>query len=544
MFSLKITTGDQEVKTYEFTKAAVTVGRETQNDIVLDDLRVSRHHLLFQAEAKTLRVTDLNSGNGTLLNGQRMEIHAARQLTAGDRIKLGSTEIEVLDIDTMRLTQADQGLQPLLTKLPSQIYETVVSWSDKSAATLTKELLQAELEKKARVLKLFYELSQKLGTVLSEQDIYEHVLVAVLNVTPAVRVVILMKDEDGDFLPRAMRWRPDFPSANLEFPISQTVLTRVASQRAGLLLAEIGKDPLPYAAHSLLLTGTRSVIASPIVASNELVGMIYADLQDPIQRFTADDLELLNTVAIQAGLAVNTATAHERLQRQAAARTRFERFLPPSVVDAVMRGTGALKLGGTRQQITVLFADVRGFTTLSEERPPEEIVEMLNRYFSLASDIIFRHDGTLDKYIGDGLFAFFGAPYEDPLHPLKAVRAAWELQQALGAFNESLQRDHLPTVSVGIGINTGAALVGYIGSEKRTDYTAIGDTVNTAARLESMARAQQIIVSADTAELIADEFIFCSLGSTALKGKAQPLEIAEIIGLRDAAYQLGRTTNI
>ncbi len=535
MFSLKITTGDQRVRNYEFTKAAVTVGRETENDIVLDDLRVSRHHLLFQLEQDTLRVTDLNSGNGTFLNGQRMEIHSAVKLEEGNRVKLGSTEIEILDVTTARLTQADQGLQPLLQKLPSQIYETVVGWGDKPATTITRELLQIELEKKARILKLFYELSLKFGAVLSEQEIYEHVLTAVLTVTPAVRVVILMKDEDGDYLPTAMRWRADFPAANLELPISQTVLTRVASQRAGLLLAEIGKDAMPYAAHSLLLTGTRSVIASPILASNELVGMIYADLQDVTQRFEADDLELLNTIAIQAGLAVNTAKAHDRLQQQAAARTRFERFLPPSVVDAVMRGTGALKLGGVRQNISVLFADIRGFTSLSETRPPEEIVEMLNRYFSLASEIIFHHDGTLDKYIGDGLFAFFGAPYEDSQHPLKAARAAWELQQALAAFNESLQRDLLPAVSVGIGINTGTALVGYIGSEKRTDYTAIGDTVNIAARLDSMAKGGQILVSETTSQLIGHEFVFRPLGSTPLKGKAHPLPIAEIVAVREGA---------
>ncbi len=533
MYSLKITTGDHRVRNYEFTKAAATVGRETENEIVLDDLRVSRHHLLFQLEQDILRVTDLNSGNGTFLNSQRMEIHTALRLKEGDRVKLGSTEIEILDVETARLTQADQGLQPLLQKLPSEIYSTVVSWGETPAAALTKELLKIELEKKARVLKLFYELSLKLGAVLSEQEIYEHVLTAVLSVTPAVRVVILMKDEDGDYLPTAMRWRADYPLASRELPISQTVLTRVASTRAGLLLGEISKDALPYAAHSLLLTGTRSVIASPILASNELVGMIYADLQDVMQRFEADDLELLNAVAIQAGLAVNTATAHERLQQQAAARTRFERFLPPSVVDAVMRGTGALKLGGVRQNISVLFADIRGFTSLSETRPPEEIVEMLNRYFTLASEIIFQHDGTLDKYIGDGLFAFFGAPYEDSQHPLKAVRAAWELQQALASFNESLQRDLLPAVSVGIGINTGAALVGYIGSEKRTDYTAIGDTVNIAARLESLAKPNQILVSEATSQLIGNEFIFRPLGSTPLKGKAQPLPIAEIVGLRE-----------
>jgi adenylate cyclase len=539
MISLKITTGDHRTQNYEFKRATATVGRETDNDIVLDDLRVSRHHLLFQMEQEVLRVTDLNSGNGTFVNEQRLEMHTARRLQDGDVVRAGSCEIVVQDIETARLTIADQGLQPLLTRLPSEIYETRIASGDALAnAALTKQSLQAALDNKARILKLFYELSLKLGTVLTEQEIYEHIMTAVLNVTPAVRVVILMKDEDGDYLPTAMRWRPDYPVESRQLPISQTVLTRVASQRAGLLLAEIGQQS--YAAHSLMLTGTRSVIASPILASNELVGMIYADLQDPIQRFTADDLELLNTIAIQAGLAVNTSQAHERLQSQAAARMRFERFLPPSVVDAVMRGTESLKLGGKRQDITVLFADVRGFTTLSEQRAPEEIVEILNRYFTLASELIFQYGGTLDKYIGDGLFAFFGAPYADPEHPLKAARAAWALQQALAEFNQSLQRDQLPEIAVGIGINTGAALVGYIGSEKRTDYTAIGDAVNIAARLESIAPPGKIIISAPTSQCIGHEFLFRQLGETPLKGKAQPLSIAEIIGVRDR-YDTGKT---
>ena len=121
-----------------------------------------------------------------------------------------------------------------------------------------------------------------------------------------------------------------------------------------------------------------------------------------------------------------------------------------------------------------------------------------------------------------------------------AARAAWELQQALTSFNESLLRDHLPTVAVGIGINTGTALVGYIGSEKRTDYTAIGDTVNIAARLESLAQPGQILLTDATSQFIGNEFIFRQLGSTQLKGKAQPLPIAEVVGLRDVTVH-GKT---
>src|SRR5205809_2889007 len=160
----------------------------------------------------------------------------------------------------------------------------------------------------------------------------------------------------------------------------------------------------------------------------------------------------------------------------------------------------SFKLGGVNQTITVLFADIRGFTRISEHAPPEKIVGLLNRYFSAMTDIIFAHGGTLDKYLGDGLMALFGAPTTTPQDANNALNAAVAMQRGIIGINQELKAEGFPEIGVGIGLHTGEVIVGYIGSERRSEYTAIGDAVNTASRLESNAKAGEILVSEMTAK--------------------------------------------
>jgi adenylate cyclase len=228
-------------------------------------------------------------------------------------------------------------------------------------------------------------------------------------------------------------------------------------------------------------------------------------------------------------VAVENARAHERLAREEVARANYSRFMPEHVVQQILDSPDSFKLGGTNQTITALFADIRGFTRLSEHAPPDKVVRLLNGYFTEMSDIVFAHGGTLDKYIGDGLMALFGAPTASPEDACNAVTAAVAMQRRMEVINERLRADGLGEISIGIGMNTGVATVGYIGSPRRSEYTAIGDTINLAARLEQNAQGGQILVSEVTA--IAASAANCKFSPRTpivVKNRVQPVPIYEV----------------
>ena len=202
----------------------------------------------------------------------------------------------------------------------------------------------------------------------------------------------------------------------------------------------------------------------------------------------------------------------------------FSRFVNPHVVQELV-AHGGLSRAGESRQITILFSDIRGFTTLSEKRTPQEIVALLNRYFTLQVEVIFRHGGSLDKFIGDAIMAFWGAPLDDPEHAKHAVAAAMEMADVLQRFKAELNEQDAG-FGVGIGIHSGPAVVGLIGSEQRREYTAIGDTVNLGSRIEGLTKGvSRILVSRETMELCGDAFKFESHGSFKVKGRDQEVEL-------------------
>ena len=218
----------------------------------------------------------------------------------------------------------------------------------------------------------------------------------------------------------------------------------------------------------------------------------------------------------------------ERRNRQRVTQL-FGRFLDPRVVkDLVAHGDGATATTGQKREITVLFSDIRGFTTLSEQKSPQEVVELLNRYFSLQVDVIFRHQGTLDKYIGDAIMAFWGAPTDQPDHAKRALAAARDMEQTLLRFKEELGSAG-KDFDVGIGMNSGEAIVGFIGSPAhRQDYTVIGDTVNTASRIEGATKGRARILVSDAMRIAIGAGVeFRDHGLVALKGKEDKVRLYE-----------------
>lgn len=218
------------------------------------------------------------------------------------------------------------------------------------------------------------------------------------------------------------------------------------------------------------------------------------------------------------------------LQERERLKASFARYVSQHILEKILKSDTPLKLEGERRKVTVLFSDIRQFTHLAENLPPEEVVKLLNEYFERMIEVIFTHSGTLDKFIGDGLMAEFGAPLEDIDQEKHAIEAAIEMQRQLDILCQKWEKEKRPIIQMGIGIHTGEAVVGNIGSEKRTEYTAIGDTVNVAARLEQATKLLHvpILISETTFQNAKDHFNYKDLGSVALPGRKEPIRVYTI----------------
>jgi adenylate cyclase len=206
----------------------------------------------------------------------------------------------------------------------------------------------------------------------------------------------------------------------------------------------------------------------------------------------------------------------------------FGRFVAPQVVKELVAGGIEAQLGGAEKELTILFVDIRGLTAFSEKNPPNKVVQIINGYLELTSHAIHQNSGTIDKFIGDATMAIFGAPNDLPDHALCAVKAAWTMKMNSAKLRELILREYGVDLQFGIGINTGVAVVGNMGSESRMDYTVIGDTVNTAARLESNAGKGQILISDATYQLVKDHIEVTDLGEIHVKNKEQGIHVYSV----------------
>ena len=291
-----------------------------------------------------------------------------------------------------------------------------------------------------------------------------------------------------------------FEKLTEKLTVSRTITQKVMTEQVAILSQDAKTDEQFQGAESIVSQGVRSTICAPLITQSNVHGVLYADRLDPFAAFTADHLELISAIAAQTAVTVETVKAHNRLAREEVARANYSRFMPEYVVKQLLENPDSFRLGGANQTITVLFADIRGFTSISEHENPEKVVRLLNQYFSAMTEIIFEHGGTLDKYIGDGLMALFGAPTATPDDARNAVKVAVAMQKRMAGLKADLAADGYQEIAIGIGLHTGVATIGYIGSEKRSEYTAIGDTVNLASRLESNSLRGQILISEATAQ--------------------------------------------
>ncbi|MCC6645116.1 MAG: adenylate/guanylate cyclase domain-containing protein [Polyangiaceae bacterium] len=300
--------------------------------------------------------------------------------------------------------------------------------------------------------------------------------------------------------------------------------------RAYAALAAMKQKGLLAAAGALLLALLASVAAagrvtSPVLALSRLAKVIGARRWRDVKVEGLPRDELGELGADLGKMAHELEASEEKIAEEARLRGDLSRFLSKELVTQIVEGKHSLALGGARAQVTVLFADVVSFTPLAESRPPEEVVALLNELFSLLTEIVFRHQGTVDKFIGDCLMAVWGAPVPAPDHAARAVAAAEDMLRFLENAAATWEQKYGVVVKLAIGINSGEAIVGNVGSDKRMEYTVIGDTVNIAARLEQIAAPNQVLVAGETARLAGDAFELVPVGARKLTGKVEEIEV-------------------
>jgi adenylate cyclase len=521
-----------------------TIGRHPKNSIRLHDREVSKEHAVIERQTNgDFLLRDLNSSNGTFVNERRVREVVLRE---GDDLLFGSMHLVFrggVD-DSARNSVRDQ-----VTILPAgpasnaaHIHATLddAQESDfRPGWEITDiEVLRRDYDK----LRAAHELSS-LGLTLDFSVLLSRTLDVAFSLLPADNGVILLVDpETGVLLPHTVK-RRDPDSKQSEIVLSSTIVNQCINDRTSILLSDAVLDPRFSGAQSIIAQGIRSAMVVPLVANNTVYGIMHLDSRQRIGAFGEKDLQLLKALAGQAAQSIANTRLIRKVEDDAKTRGQLSRFLPPHVVEQMVNGKGQpIVKGGRECEATVLFSDIRGFTSMSEAAGgPHEVVGLLNDYFERLVDVVFHHHGVLDKFIGDALMAHWGTIQgeENDDHEFLAVSGAIELRDAIREFNRERALEGLAPVGMGVGVNTGRLVAGYMGAKRRLEYTVIGDTVNTASRICGLAQADQVVISESTYQRVADRVEARYLGVRQVKGKEQGVKIYEAVALRGAMSNTG-----
>jgi adenylate cyclase len=533
MARLVIAQPSGQIELFEITGSTVEIGRADSNDLVLNHASVSRRHTRLEAPPDAPPfLRDLGSLNGTLVNGRRIEKHS---LTDQDLIQIGVYQLKYEAADE-RAMHVEVGSQPApeivgLTS-PESLSAALRPSEGEPSATMagTSEGRLRAVERENKLLKVLAGVGKVLSAALTADEAMRRVMELVFHLENVERGFLMLLDEEKrTFKPAVMLYKDErLKSEHQGLALSQSLVRRVMSERLPLLIYDVASDQRFTASESLRISGVRSAMCAPLIHKENLYGLFYVDCVTRPYAFSKEELSIFSLIAAEAALSYENARAHEELARRAVERNVLERFLSAAVVEKIQADPHSVRLGGENQMATILFTDIRGFTRISEKMEPEQVVELLNEYFSEMTELVFEFGGTLDKYMGDGLMALFGTPLARPDDAERAIKAGIEMQRGLIRLNKEWENRGRTTLEVGIGINTGPVTAGNIGSTRRMDYTVIGDAVNLASRLCAQADGGQIIISDSTGGHVNGRFQLRKLEPMLVKGKEKPVEVYEV----------------
>lgn len=527
MARLIISSPDGRRGVLELTKPVTTIGRGTANDLVLNDASVSRFHAVIKLSEDAVSIADRGSTNGIVRNGEK--ITRESELHHGDVIQLGQYEL--------RLEKADEkAIQVRRAEWPSTVDRIMRGRHGQAssgqpvpdAPTDTAGRIR-KLERENYLLTVLYEAGRALNSKLSVTEIGQQLITLASRIQGVERGFVMLFDETGEAMQESevMHRNPVQSGTHPQIMLSARVLDLVRKERQPILIDDLSADERFSGSESLRISGLRSAMCAPLLRGDSLLGLAYVDNMDKPGAFTQEELNVFAMLAAQAGAAIDNSLAHSKIAEQAQQRLALEHFVAPEVAEMIAANP-EIRLGGVNQKVSVMFADIRGFTQFSEHTEPHRVVEVLNEYFTRVTEVILDHGGMIDKYIGDAVMAVFGVPISKAKDAENAVHSAIQIQRLMEEMNRDAATRGWPELAVGIGINTGVVTAGNIGSPSRLDYTVVGDAVNIAARLMAEAEGGRVLISQSTAADLEARFELRRLRARRVRGRSEPVQLFSV----------------
>src|SRR5262252_909149 len=518
---------------FNLAKPEATIGRSNENDIVLNDFSVSRRHAYLRRENGAWVIYDNQSTNGIRVNDKLVP---KSPVTDGDQAVIGTFLLRFRE-------EAEVPKEKRVVDSTSTCIRPIAEFNLDFGLEKSPELQPESTDHRKRAVldlayknKVFEILVQVAKTLISAADV-ETVLQTVMDLIfeylPVDRGFLLL-EEGGSLQLRLSRLKgKQRITSDGSLPYSRTIVDMVVRQKVAVLTSDAQTDERFEAGMSIRMQQIRSAMCAPLWSRDSVIGVIHVDSPLHVGTFTEKDLDLLTALANFAAVSIERARLRERVEEERRIRGRLERYHSPQVVEEIIANaetTGSREVALTKC-VTVLFADLVGFTTWSEKMSAGDLAHMLTRFFTLSSEAVFSQDGTIDKFIGDAVMAFFGAHFDQPDHAVRAVSAALKIQEGMAMWNRERVAQGQPEILARIALNTGEAIVGEIGSQRRVDYTVLGNAVNVAARMEEfVAGAGDTAVGTETFDAVRSRFHVTEMGQYALKGLSTKVPMYKVLG--------------
>ncbi len=517
-------------KIHELRLGRNTIGRGQDNSIVVMHGSLSRHHaeIAIASEQATLR--DLNSLNGSCVNGTRIN---QCQLKDGDSIHLGSVGFKFVEALGSTERESPDDTDPeisIITRfLPEQTRITRHSslYQDRAGVSVLRLAQEDTNQRALDKLQILLEVSKQLSSPEEPDKLLEKILDLLFKNMNLDRAVILMVNEaTGQLERKAVKLRSGVP-VDYQF-YSKKIVNLVRSNGEAFLTTDASSDQRINNLDSILAQSIHASMCVPLKPREKVIGVLYVDNLSMTGVYLDEDLQFITCLANQAAIAIDNSQLYKKMQAEAVMRDKLERFFPQAVTKK-LREEGNLAVVDT--EVTALFSDISSFTEMSSTMEPRQVIEMLNEYFQvMVEDIVFRYEGTLEKYIGDALLAVWGAPYQKANDAEQAVRAAIEMQWTIRRLNQEWEQRGKQPIQIHIGLNTGKVAAGNIGSEKLIQYATIGDTTNVTSRICSAAKAGEILISQSTFDKLKGLNLHIEdMGFFNLKGKTEPFKLYRVV---------------